>query len=159
MEDFQAFAFRAALTNVLENMPASALAERAAQAAEGCAFIQHASAPRGAWTHWYCCTLMRRPSPSRRFSTPDLLSIMSAIPFNQASYYRLHVVRPRLVDAMSCTCFAASGALLCHGFVRCGHVNAICEIQCRSPDSGPNIYPAAACAQAVLGGRAGPCRA
>ena len=48
MEDFQAFAFRAALTNVLENLPASAAAEKAAEAAEGCAFIQQASMPRGA---------------------------------------------------------------------------------------------------------------
>jgi hypothetical protein len=48
MEDFQAFAFRAALTNVLESMPASAAAEKAAEAAEGCASIQQASMPRGA---------------------------------------------------------------------------------------------------------------
>ncbi len=47
LENFQAFAFRAALTDVLEHMPASARAERTAQAAEGCALIQRATAPKG----------------------------------------------------------------------------------------------------------------
>ncbi len=47
LENFQAFAFRAALTDVLEHMPASARAERAAQAAEGCLLIQRATAQKG----------------------------------------------------------------------------------------------------------------
>ena len=47
LENFQAFAFRAALTDVLEYMPASARAERAAQAAEGCALIQRATSTKG----------------------------------------------------------------------------------------------------------------
>ena len=47
LENFQAFAFRAALTHVLEHMPASARTERTAQAAEGCAYIKQAKAPKG----------------------------------------------------------------------------------------------------------------